>query len=196
MSDTPRLAPAGKGLPFPENLLARYWFIPMAFRRLPVERAIDLFLGEGKECLRLAQIVSPENRQEPVLIKRFVGIEDSSRYWSINMVIAHLLQVGTSILTLSKQLSEGQKPDILIRIEDLKPQREQSHDLLKQYAEFLSSYREQTEALQYSDLPTHRHPWFGALSAAKWMKLNGIHNRIHRKQIEAILKASSHFGTK
>ncbi len=188
MKQSVKLSEPGKGLPFPENLIARFIFIPMAFRRLSVERSIDLFIGEGQECLRLARTITREEQNKPILIKRFIGIEDNSRNWSVSMVIRHLLIVGPNILHTSKSLSKGIVPEQAIKIQDTKPSTNVSSETLAQYDNFLNTYRQQTEHLQYPDLPTIEHPWFGQLNTAQWLKLNALHNRIHRKHIEAILQ--------
>jgi hypothetical protein len=35
---------------------------------------------------------------------------------------------------------------------------------------------------------THAHPWVGPLTAHQWLNLAAVHQRVHRKQIQAIRK--------
>ncbi|WP_456381897.1 hypothetical protein [Hydrogenimonas sp.] len=37
----------------------------------------------------------------------------------------------------------------------------------------------------------YEHPWFGALDPKGWMVMGAIHQTVHRRQIEAILKRLS-----
>ncbi len=188
----PRLQAPGQGLPWWEAWLARYVVFPWSCRRLDWAAAARLFQTEGQQVLRLWDEADHDRLRQRVLIARFPGIEDSSRNWSIAETVEHLNIVGDSILQTLDLLERGQTPDEIVRIEDVKPQgRASAEDVRQRFVVLL----DRVAAFEAQATPTPRgagsrypHPWFGPLGRFEWHCLLGLHQRIHRRQIERIVQ--------
>jgi hypothetical protein len=184
----PKLQPPGAGLPWWQLLAARYVLFPLAVRKLTWESASRLFQKEGQKVLALWETFPPSRLTERVLVPRLRGIEDSSRYWSAAMTVEHLNIVGFGILELIAGLRVGRTPARAPRVQDVKPRGEQPPGEVR--AEFS---RLLTQAAGTREQPIApgvglraQHPWFGPMDAFRWHCLLGIHQRIHRGQLEAI----------
>lgn len=188
---SPVLAPPGQGLPPLEAFAARYLLFPITTKFMSDRQAIELLETTGQQILSLVDTLSAEQLTTPVLIKRFPGIEDSSRFWSVSMVIDHLAITGEAMRDMTLRLANGQTSERVVRTADVKPSADHSLDsVLTRYRDFLSTYSQQIEPVLERDLSTHRHahPWFGPITAHQWLCLNGTHHRLHFHQIELILK--------
>ena len=88
------------------------------------------------------------------------------------------------------RLSRGEIIDEPVRIEDVKPDADTLPDILKDYRACLARFDQQMgEAVADQRSKTsHAHPWVGPLTAHQWLNLAAVHQRVHRKQIQAILK--------
>jgi hypothetical protein len=186
----PVLAAAGAGLPWVEGVVARYVLFPLACRRLSRPNAIEILERLGRKMLQEAQALPAEHLTQQRLIKRFPGIEDSSRNWSVLMTVHHLLITGEAMAGMTERLAAGQSVTEAVRIEDVKPNSaETAQAVFSGYEKFLDGYRHRMEALKDLDWQTHRHPhpWFGPINAHQWLCLNALHHRIHTTQIQRIL---------
>jgi hypothetical protein len=146
-----------------------------------------MFAAEGRRVLELARRLPEAALGERVRIRRFPGIEDSSREWSVLMVVEHLLITGPAILALARRLLDGLPGGDEVSIAAVKPKGDRVVDLLDEYARFLADYDTAMESLDVRPTGGHPHPWFGPLDAARWLKLNAVHQRIHRRQVEKII---------
>ena len=174
----PQLQPPGAGLPWYELAAARLVVFPLLCRRLSWAAAGRQFQAEGAKVLALWDAFPAGRLAERVLIPRLQGIEDSSRSWSVAMTVEHLNIVGRGIRRIVAGLRVGQAPPRAARIEDVKPRGELPP---------ASAKSEATEpAIPRGTGLSAPHPWFGPLDAHHWHCLLGIHQGIHRKQIEAI----------
>ncbi len=190
---TPLLAAPGKGLPFLEHLIARYYALPKFWRASTWESALQLHERQGQKILALAKPLSEEQMQKRVLVHGIRGIEDSSRFWSVGMTIEHLIIVGNEMLDGMVLLSQGKVPNKVASIAAVKPKGENAdRSIIAAYETFLNKYRDVlASGLQNRDSKTRfRHPWFGLMTAFQWHCLAAVHTHLHRKQIEAILKGS------
>lgn len=185
----PSLAPPGTGLPALELRLVRIAFA--AVRRLFGHQALsDRLRAETAKVQALAGRLTPEQLRQPVLVPRLAGLEDSSRYWSAAMVVQHLVIVGGGIGGLVGALSRQQQFGREVRIADVKPAPEAGEEQLPLLAGTVDAYLAQVAAI--ADLRTpgrHAHPWFGPLDSHGWHALAAVHTAIHRRQLEAILRA-------
>ena len=125
---------------------------------------------------------------QEILIPRIQGIEDSSRNWSVLMVIDHLAMVNQSIMETIRSLRGGNEPFQEVRIANFKPERDvdmgavdRFRDVNQRYWSFATSH----QALR-SNL-TARHPWFGNLDGHGWHCLAAEHQKVHLRQIYKLL---------
>lgn len=186
---TPSLQPPGAGLPWPELLLARYVLFPLSSRKLDWTRSGRLFQREGQKVLALFDALPAGRRTEPVLIPRLRGMEDSSRNWSAAMTVEHLNIVGTAFLGIIASLRAGKVPTGRASTADVKPRGQETPEETR--AKFVQLLADSAGADQLPPLlpgvgPRYGHPWFGPMEAHRWHVLNGIHQGIHRQQLEAI----------
>lgn len=186
MTTPPQLAPPGAGLPAWELAGLR------VIRRLVSaawsdEGALRIFRGEADRMLELADSVPPELAARPVLIPRVTGIEDSSRNWSLFMVLDHLCIVNRGTLTIIQHLNREHEYEREVRIEEVKPSPGAGQETIarfrKNVADYLRGVREE-EIL--SRARRHPHPWFGPMTAHEWHCLAAAHHILHRRQMERI----------
>ncbi len=183
------LAPPGAGLPAVQAFLLRYFLFPVHCRVTSWQKALAVFETEGDRVIALVDLLSPEQFRERVLVKAPLGIEDSSRYWSAEMVLEHLIEVGTRIATGIVELTQSEEVTIKTDIADVKPNGENGRQILEDYKAFLLDYT-QTLTEDIGDVrskQTHFHPWFGNLTAHQWACLGTVHQAIHRRQMERIV---------
>jgi hypothetical protein len=187
---TPALQPPGAGLPWWELLTAKYLYFPHVCRNLTWAAAGALFQVEGAKILAIWDGLPAEKLTERVLVRRLTGLEDSSRHWSAAMTVEHLNIVGAGIRRTIGSLRQGSIPAKVARVEDVKPKGEA--DPAEVRAEFVGLLEESAAAekseppIPRGQGPRYNHPWFGPINAHQWHCLLGIHQGLHRKQLEAI----------
>ena len=195
MSNAPNLPinlqPPGAGLPFHEQAVAKI----IARLLWPLEtqnKALERFNREADIILELVGSIPSEQARMPVLIKRFIGIEDSSRNWSVFMVLDHLRIVDESTAQIIKAISIDRPYTKEIRIQDVKPNINADSASAEAFANTVASFEKTIRQLgTLNQNLSHAHPWFGLLNAHGWLCLAGFHHRIHRRQIERIKKLLS-----
>lgn len=151
-----------------------------------------LFEAERTEILRLARSVAELTGEKQVLVKRIRGMEDSSRFWSVYMVLDHLNIVNTLFTSIMFALTRGTVPDGKASTADVKPSPDANGALVDEFERTCAKYVSRVGKL--SDLKTkvrYAHPWFGPLDAAGWHALAAFHMALHRQQIERILRGHS-----
>ncbi len=185
----PALQPPGAGLPWWELLAARRVVFPLECRRLTWDTAAKLFQDEGAKVLALWDAVPAGRHGERVLVRRIAGMEDSSRHWSAAMTVEHLNVVGAGLRQIIAALRRGVVPDRVARVEDVKPRGEGAPAAVRD--EFVRLLADAAADAALPPVPRgtgpkFRHPWFGPIDAFRWHCLLGVHQRIHRRQLEAI----------
>lgn len=187
-----QLQPPGAGLPMIERAVLNATF-KLGSGLLTDKFALKMFRRETLELLRLA---SGEDESydvfHPLLIPRVIGIEDSSRKWSVMMVLEHLCMTNRDMLNVVKALSDGIEPRGEIDIALYKPSPDVDYDVLDRFREINDEYGETVERIIQSrgniqSAVRFKHPWFGALSAHQWHSLAAAHQWIHRRQMQKII---------
>ena len=187
------LGKAGGGLSKGRAYFLRHIGFPFVNAVISWDRALSIFESEGKKMILLAQSVPNEKLNERVLVLPLFGLEDNSRYYSVAMVLKHVLTVGHALQNRVPLLSQGKKLDKEVKIEDYKPYEEIGVDIIEKYEVFLNTFRNTME-LEVEDIyldNRHEHPWFGNLKAKEWAVMGAIHQIVHRRQMEAIIKGLS-----
>ena len=182
----PELGAPGAGLPSIERFIASIRLKSRCKKDRDVAKAI--FEGERQLIKDLVNQTDHSRLNQQVLIKRLRGLEDSSRYWSVLMVLEHLRMVNSLVGVTIRSLDKGAKIEFEADTAAVKPDtalemtvfddHEKACDLVLKCAS------------RVDDLNTRDrfvHPWFGALTAHEWFHLAGFHMSLHRKQIELIL---------
>ena len=182
----PSLAKPGSGLPGFETWVLRHLGFPLLARSLGQEAARKLFVREGHRIHYLAQDLTDYELAEPVLVKRLMGAEDNSRYWSMEMLMEHLILMGVSVQDSVRQLSKGVRPMKPFRSSDLQPKGGRGPRIRDEFSRFLDRFAKVYENRNLPSRPTHRHAWFGELGAAHWLKFAAIQTNLARTHAERI----------
>jgi hypothetical protein len=187
----PKLAKPGAGLPTIEWAMARYIILPKLFKTTPKEKAISLFSHESKKIIGLVKELDGSNLAERRLVPRLRGLEDSSRYWSIAMAMEHVIIVSDLMREAIVQLSNGNTKLPNVRTADVKPSGEvNAAEIINRFETMTRGFIEDASNANLDAYPraTHAHPWFGPLTAHQWLVMGGVHENIHRVQIQKIIK--------
>jgi len=192
-SEAKGLAPAGAGLSKGRALFLRHVGFPLLKRTVSFEWALEHFEREGRRIVELTAPFDEEALFTRVMVPPLFGLEDNSRYYSVAMVLEHLLIVGNALQNRIPALSRGEKLAQEVRIENYKPYTDIGPDVVTRYRAFVGYFRE--KLLEKMDdiyrENRHEHPWFGPLNPKEWMVMGAIHQTVHRRQIEAISKRIS-----
>ena len=191
LSTEPELDKPEAGLPLVELAVAKYIMFPMLRNLTSKEKAIDVFAEETERIIALIAELKPDLLTERRLIPRLKGLEDSSRYWSVAMTIEHLVIVGGGIAQVIVDLSKNGGSKRPPRgTADVKPNPDvDAQKIINKFKQMSDAFIAEMKPLNVGAFPsaTFLHPWFGQLNAHSWLTLAGMHQRIHRKQIEKII---------
>lgn len=184
---TTQLAPPGAGLPTLERWLSRT--VLLSLRRFLSKDALTRWLRrETETVLALAASLPEELASQPVIVPRVTGLEDSSRGWSANMVLQHLVIVDTGIRQIAEALSDNNAFDREVRIAEVKPDPGAGAEQPALLRAAVHDYARLIDRL--GDLPSplrHAHPWFGQLDLRGWHALAAMHTMAHRRQMQHIV---------
>ena len=190
----PKLQPPGAGLPFSQQLVLRYLVGPFISKSVPLSKCRESYEAITKKLIALVKEVPESQRSTRVLVQPLPGLEDSSRYWSLNGVLEHLLIVSRAVEKGILKLSAGEIPNEKADIAAVKPKSEdQDHSWLKQFEEYASNLLARIdEQLNQPGRNIHsplkfNHPWFGPFTARQWYWLLPTHQRIHYRQAKHIV---------
>ena len=183
----PQLELPGAGLPAFELAWLRIMF-RCACKVISLHTGLKWFQFEARKIVALAGRVSAAQAAVPVLIDRVVGIEDSSRYWSVFMVLDHLRIVDEGITQIIETLTDNRLFGQEVLIQDVKPSPQSGPDTIDRFLKAVGSYESTVIRLgQLGYHVRHPHPWFGPMTAHDWHCLAAIHHWVHRRQLERIV---------
>jgi hypothetical protein len=183
----PRLSPPGAGLPKIERFFANL-LIHWKARHTSREVAAATFAQEHATLLHLIHGLDDIALLQPVLIKRLPGMEDSSRYWSLFMVMDHLRIVNHDLIEVITCLCAGHLPAREANIAAVKPSQQVTASVVAEFDQGCHHFAERAAALpELKTALKFPHPWFGPMDAAAWHFMAGFHMQLHRKQMERIL---------
>lgn len=181
-----QLQPPGSGLPPFERMYLNAAF-KIGTALMSEQRALSLFLRESETIMELVDEGDLDHVTEQVMISRMQGIEDSSRNWSLLMVMEHLVMVNQSILHVIGDLKAGLTVAMDVKIADYKPNPQVGLPIIDRFHNICSQYQQAIESHgRLRGTGTVAHPWFGPLNAHGWHCLAAVHMRIHRRQARKI----------
>jgi len=187
-AEIPPLAPPGAGLPWIELQIARLLF-GIRCRLGNRESFLQTFRDEQQKVHTLLDSFPSGDRGRRILIPRAVGLEDSSRHYSVWMVLDHLRIVNDACAQAIDQLSKGNGMCGSASTASVKPDPAADASVGPPYE---ASCRGVIETLESPcDLKSrHRygHPWFGPLDAHCWAAMVAMHMGIHRNQLALMLR--------
>jgi hypothetical protein len=185
---SPRLAPPGAGLPFPENLIARV-MLGIKRRTGNPQSFTRKFVEERQLIKELVSNKDENQLSKRVLIERPRGLEDSSRYWSIWMTLDHLRIVHHAFIGILESLANERVPEGAASTAAVKPDENVTGAVMGEYENSCDDLLVAIDRIKnFKTRTKFPHPWFGPMDAHGWLALSGGHMEIHRTQIERILK--------
>lgn len=185
---TPTLAAPGAGLPKLELMIAR-WMFARYRKRHSREAITRQFEDERGRIMDIAASCEPHAAAAPVLIKRLRGLEDSSRNWSVYMTLEHLRIVNAAGENVIRSLSQGMVPEGKASTAAVKPATGIGPEVLPAFRECCDAFHQTVAGIpNLHTTSTFSHPWFGPLDAAGWHAMIAFHMRLHRVQVEEILR--------
>lgn len=154
-----------------------------------LDDARKLFGAEKEKILSLITGVSEELASTRILIPRLRGMEDSSRFWSLYMVLEHLRIVNHASTEIISTLLAGASPKIEASTASVKPGADIDETVVGAFIAGCEKFEGvcSTEK-NFKTTHTLAHPWFGELNAQQWHFFAGFHMALHRKQILKILE--------
>lgn len=190
--EEPKLAPPGAGIPLPQKLLLRFFVRPFVAARTPWEVSEKNFNRINEKILKELEGLTDEQLATRILVPPQKGLEDSSRYWSITMVLEHLVIVSVPMMELIPALSKGYTPPGEADTARVKPHLNvDHHQTLPLFKKMISDgFKKLNAEIRHPAHSTARflHPWFGGMNAQEWYWLLAMHHGLHLKQIREIKK--------
>lgn len=187
----PQLDPPGAGVPWPQGLVLKYFVAPFIAGRTDWSVSEERFHKLTHKILKEIDGLTDAQQSTKVLVPPQAGLEDSSRYWSIAMVLEHLVIVGTAIIYAINELDSGRIPQGKADTAAVKPigalSASQSAEEFKKFSQ--TDYKNLVLGIKNKNSTLRfRHPWFGMITAKQWFWVLAIHHGLHLKQIREIKK--------
>ena len=134
-----KLQKPGSGLPNIERLFIKNFFVPILRTFFTWNIALFLLKREVSIIRKLTKELSQNELQKQIIINRTFAIEDDSRQFSISMVLEHLIIAGSLVKSTIESLSKENIPPDDIKIEDVKPFKNDK-EILESFFKFYDSY--------------------------------------------------------
>lgn len=183
----PESEPARSGLPLFEQFYLNLFFkIDCSIRS--DKSALAEFEASSRDILQVVDSNDLGVLSQEILLPRLQGLQDSSRNWSVLMVLDHLATVNKAIMDTIRSLRSGSHPFEEIALANFQPDENAGADAIEKFRE--TNRRYWSFAKSHQPLRTgltHLHPWFGELDGHAWHCLAAAHQKIHRRQIYKIL---------
>lgn len=149
---------------------------------------LKLFAREANRILEIVDSYDYDFAGQQAKIPRLLGIEDTSRNWSLYMLLDHLIRVDREILTVIKELNRGYVPHGELQLADFKPDLDCGAETIEAFQETARTFQSDVHGLlPLRTTARFAHPWFGPLDARGWTALAAAHHRIHRRQARKIV---------
>jgi len=158
---------------------------------IPWSTGLRAFQKEGDKILAAIANQPSSALTARVLVPRQLYVEDSSRFWSAAMVARHLIIVGEKMARIIVCLGKGETCSEPVNVADVKPDPASLVSVFVEYREFLAGFGRimREDVVNRRSRLTHPHPWAGPMTAHQWLQLAAMHQRIHRVQLERVLRA-------
>jgi len=163
--------------------------------RLTAACPVGALLSKLQRVSQTLLALCPEGEEagtRRVRVRRFLGIEESSREWSGAMVLEHLTIVGRHVTDLVPELCAGRPASWVLKTSEVKPtgaltRKESASAFEAMVGEFIQGVREAGDGLRSP--ARHLHPWFGALRCTQWVAFMTLHHMVHVPHLRAIRAA-------
>ncbi|MEM7455863.1 MAG: hypothetical protein AAF456_16030 [Planctomycetota bacterium] len=183
-----QLARPGAGLPSFERSVLSLALRSGAFV-WSEKKFLRMFHAETQTLLNIIWANPIATLGDEVLIDRLTGMEDSSRYWSVLMVLEHLAAVNSDIADIITSLNDDVAPEISRRgIAEYKPDPEVGSAAIDRFEHVSKTFESRIACLgKLVSRARFPHPWFGPINSKQWLALACFHQRLHRRQAQKIV---------
>lgn len=186
----PKLAPPGAGIPWPAKIFLRLYTRPFVAAKASWEESKENFIKVNQKIFNEIQGLSSERLDQRILVPPQLGLEDSSRYWSVAMTLEHLVIVSSQVAAVIESLSAGKVPLTKADTSKVKPKGlNEPQFWVDTFRNFCLQSYPQIQVNDPQSKIKFMHPWFGPMTAREWYWLMPVHHGIHLKQIREIKKA-------
>jgi hypothetical protein len=180
----------GAGIPWYFRLANRILLKPLVVRKFTWQQCEENFLSVNEKLKRELEGLTQEQLEKRILVSPIVGIEDSSRYWSIAMTLRHLCIVHPLMKEVVIRLAKEETIPVKVDTASVKPELEKnSSQAVQDYFSLIQTILPDIKnsiPKEFGLTKTFSHPWFGEMTAKDWFWLLGAHTGIHLKQIRKI----------
>jgi len=179
----------GAGIPWYQEKFIKHIVVPVLPFVMGWERSLSFLQKQINEIVLLVEDLDEKDLAKQVLIPPMFALEDSSRYWSINMVIEHLVTVNLGTYEIVDLLSQEKEIQRELATAKVKPFKNTDHIqklvvFEKAYSRMIKKNSKKVSQLKKA------HPWFGPFTNYQWHAFIGLHNKLHKRQIQKILELS------
>lgn len=194
-----KLQPPGAGLPFAQRVMMRVWYGPFVSKRTTREESKRNYEILTQKLVEKVSKIPNDLRNIKILVDPIPGLEDSSRYWSLNEVMIHIMIVSKGMESVILSLAAGVVPQGQVNIAHFKPKKPE-HDPLPEFVSFASNLIKRIDerlnqpGMDFNSPAKFRHPWLGEICLRQWYWLLGSHLSIHYRQTKEILKGLQKIG--
>ncbi len=145
--------------------------------------------------LALAGKLGPEQGAIPVMVPPMRGVDEDMREWSFFMLLEHNTLVNRSITATVEQLVRGQQLTGLAAIDPksgVLPSAQPGMEQVKWFEESVCAHLDSVKKLGgLRGTTTSEHPVFGTFDAQMWHAMFPFHLKLHLKQAEFLVRATS-----
>jgi len=185
----PKLAPPGAGIPWIARVFLQIYTRPFVAAKSNWDDSKNHFQKISEKIIKEIDGLSEQELMTKILVPRQMGLEDSSRYWSMAMTLEHLVIVGSQIGVAIESLSMGEIPSGEANTAKVKPKGELTAAVaMDEFRNFCFHRHPNLKILNKDSILRFKHPWFGPMTAKEWYWLLPVHHGIHLKQIREIKK--------
>jgi len=187
----PQLAPPGAGLTWFQHIILKYYVGPFVSNRTTRDESKRRFDKIVSLITAELSSLSSEQLLQKKLVPPMMGLEDSSRYWSVAMTLEHIVIVGRAMCSVILCLQRGETPNFVADVAKVKPLGHMTQQqAIKEFNTFVSvDYPKMNKEFQdFENKSRFLHPWFGAIKPKQWYWLITTHTAIHLNQIREIKK--------
>jgi hypothetical protein len=186
VNSEPQFGAPGAGLPKLELFIGR--MLSALKRRFGSRESFNAeFNLERARIRQLVQSCSQDLLARRFLIARAIGMEDSSRNWSVLMTLDHLRIVHREMARVIGDLTNGKMPTGTASTAAVKPGLQVTADVIAGYEKSCDALLATVAAAASMKTKLRfAHPWFGPMNGHGWHALAAGHLGIHRVQLERI----------
>lgn len=177
----------GAGISWYQYYFIQYVVVPNLSLVFTWDKSLLFLQGQIQEILELVQDLDEEELQQQVLVPPMLALEDSSRFWSVNMVLEHLVTVSLGTYEIVDLLSQEMPIERELGTAKVKPLHNTSYTKNLIVFEKLYTRMINKNSKQVSQT-TKAHPWFGEFTNFKWHVFIGLHHKLHKRQIKKIIQ--------